>query len=160
MLTAPTTLGFSKPLMQGEVLLEVCWVKESVRPEATGAVTRCRQSQRRSRVRRSERHQIPVAETMLTTDVDGRPGLVLQGQMSGRPGDEVDLSVWTCWCSGETKVSAFDRTGNMVVEEQVPASRPSLDELDVGHAPGCGHHPGHDRVERTYRVVLVLLGRR
>jgi len=119
-LSAPTALRFSKPLQEGEVLLECCITREIITPKPPKAwdrmpVTPAEITTFEGRSGARYRSRKP----MLPTEVEGQPALTLQAQVVAEAPEDVPFLRVDLAVRGKTTLQGLDREGNVVAEERL-----------------------------------------
>ncbi len=130
-LSAPTNLRFSKPLLEGEVLLECCMARSIVTPDPPKAWDRMPTTPAEITAFQGDsgaRYQ--SREPMLATRVDGRPALTLQAQVFAEPPGRRAVHPDRPPGPRQDKVQGLDREGNVVAEERLgPIGKDDLTRL-------------------------------
>ena len=124
--TAPSTLAFSKPLVAGEVTLEVCRAKDPVTPPPGGCDEMPSQPAEIKSFAGASGAKYTADQPMTATEVDGQPALALHSRLLADHPGAVDLVRLELMAGGEVRVVAFDGQNTTVAETTVAEADPPV----------------------------------
>jgi hypothetical protein len=119
-LSAPTNLRFSKPLLQGELLLECCVARAIVSPKPPKVWDAMPTKPAEiTAFQGGSGAKYQSARPMTPAQVDGRPVLTLQAKVTAEPPEPVPFVRIDLVVRGKTVVQGLDREGRVVAEQKL-----------------------------------------
>ena len=154
-LSAPTSLRFSKPLVRGDMLLEICVARSLVGPKPSRMTDHMpTEPAQISSFTGSSGTKYGSRKPMLPTRVDGRPALTLQEPMIADRSDPVGFVRIDLVVHEDTRIAAFNRAGDAVADTLVtPAARAD----GISSATLQATEISRIIIQGTSRAAVVLL---